>query len=180
LNLKTGALLEDQDVLSLPAKYSAREHQYHNTIKYIIRDKSHSKTPVHSIVTEIANAMTNPGHSGRRGASPATGPVSSAWLRSRTVMSMAISCHRPNEIRDRLERVLRFKVENCSVPNRYWYSHTRSARTKLLFDCTITYQNDSRCDFCTVLPLRLTSVPSVGACLGIAAVMLTICPLWPA
>jgi hypothetical protein len=100
LDLKTGAL-KDQDVPSFPAKAD----QYHNTIKYIIRDKSHSKSPVHSIVAEIANAMTNPGHSGRRrGASPATGPVSSAWLRLRTVMSMAISCHRSNEISDRLER----------------------------------------------------------------------------
>src|SRR5262249_26083294 len=79
------------------------ERQYHNTIKYIIRDKSHSKAPVHSIVAEIANAMTNPGHSGRRGVSPAIGPVSSASLRSRTVRSMAISRHRSNEIGDRLE-----------------------------------------------------------------------------
>jgi hypothetical protein len=65
--------------------------RYQNTITSIIRDKSHSKPLVHSIVAEIANAMISPGHSGRRGILAAAGLVSSAWLGSRTVMSMAIS-----------------------------------------------------------------------------------------
>jgi len=54
---------------------SAREILYHDTITAIIRNKSQSKTPVHNMVAEIANAMTSAGHSGRRGISSATGPV---------------------------------------------------------------------------------------------------------
>jgi hypothetical protein len=48
----------------------------------IIRDKSHNKTPDHSIVAEIANAMTNAGHAGRRGISSTSRPMLSAWVRS--------------------------------------------------------------------------------------------------
>jgi len=83
-------------------KRSARGRQYHNTIRSTIRDKSHIRAPVHSIVAEIANAMTRAGHSGRRGISSATEPVSSAWLRSRTVMSMAILAW-PDENADRYD-----------------------------------------------------------------------------
>jgi hypothetical protein len=87
---------------ALPVEAIRFDGQYQNTINKIIRDKSHSKTPLHSIVAEIANAMTSPGHSGRRGISSATGPVSSAWLRSRTVMSMEILAP-PNELTHRYD-----------------------------------------------------------------------------
>jgi hypothetical protein len=179
LDLKTSVLLEDQDVPG-----SARKQpwdRYHGTIKYIMRDKTHSKTPVHSIVAEMANAMTNPGHSGRPGASPATGPVSSAWLRSRTVMSMAISCHRPNEISDRLETVaLRFKVENCSssrIANGTLTQVLSERNCNLIVQSLIRMMvdaNSARCCRCASLPYQ------VGACLKDSPVMLTICPLWPA
>jgi hypothetical protein len=84
-------------------------------MRSIIRDKSHSRTPVHSIVAEIAKAMTSPGHSGRRGICSATGLVSSAWLRSRTVMSIAISTS-PNETTDRYEPNLALPFRN-GMPN---------------------------------------------------------------
>lgn len=88
------------------------QQQYQNTMKIMIRDKSHSKTPLHSIVAEIANAMTSAGQSGRRGISPATGPASSAWLRSRTVMSIG-NISAPDETPDRhnLSRALPLKTE---------------------------------------------------------------------
>jgi hypothetical protein len=91
------------------------------------------------------------------------------------VMSMAILAPPVGTRRSvGLEPGAPVQIGNCSSSESLRrYSHTRSARTKLYFDCTITYQKGRRCYFRTGVAVAPHCLPSAGTCLEIALAKLT-------